>query len=313
MTPALSIVIVNYNGGNYLAECLKSVEKYAQCPHEVIVVDNASTDGSCEYLRENFPYVRLIESKMNLGFSGGNNLGAAHVKGDLLLLLNNDTCLMSSLSPAIKEFEANRQLGVLGCKTFYGDGSLQLSIGFDHTPTRMVLSWSGFGRFVSAPAIFKRVDNNKSHYNVPHEAAWISGAFLMTRKELWVRLGGFDDKYFMYVEDVDYCKRVRMAGYKVAFTPLVEMIHYEGGGKKWIGEKALRDSMESYFFYLKKFYNNGLLICFVRLGLGLVMMTRASAFYILTLFSKSNIKKQKARAYRDLSLNIFHYIKANDE
>ncbi len=312
MAPALSIVIVNYNGKHFLSGCLNSVEKFARCSHEVIVVDNASTDGSCEYLRENFPHVRLIESKMNLGYSGGNNLGATQAQGDLLLLLNNDTQLLSSLSPALQEFQTDNQLGVLGCRMFYGDGSLQPSIGFDHTPFRMVLSWSGLGRFVSAPSIFKRVDNNGSHYDVLREAAWISGAFLMTRKDLWERLGGFDDKYFMYVEDVDYCKRVRMAGYKVAFTPLVEIIHYEGGGKKWIGEKALRDSIQSYLIYLRKFYNYGFLVYFVRVGLGLVMTARAVAFYILTFFSKSDVKKQKARAYKKL-LHYIHHIKGNDE
>ncbi|MBI5204625.1 MAG: glycosyltransferase family 2 protein [Nitrospirae bacterium] len=301
MAHLLSIIIVNYNGLKFLRECLLSIAEHAACPHEVIIVDNASTDGSREYLREHFPEVTLVTSEKNLGFAGGNNLGAAHAKGDLLLLLNNDARLMSSLMPAIRAFETDEQLGVLGCRMSYSDDRLQPSIGFEATPLRLVLSWVGIGRFKFAPAIFKRVDNDACHYLSTREAAWVSGAFLMTRQELWGRLGGLDERYFMYIEDVDYCKRTRMAGYRVAYTPNVKIIHYEGGGKLWVGERALTDSMKSYIIYLKK-YHNKYAELFVRFILGSVMAARALIYGIESLIISSALYKEKKEGYLRASL-----------
>jgi len=292
----LSIIIVNYNGIRFLADCLNSIREHVSCPHEVIVVDNASTDRSGELLRKHFPHVHLIDSEKNLGFSGGNNLGANASNGDLLLLLNNDTRLISSLTPAIKEFDAHKQLGVLGCRMFYENGDFQPSVGFEHTPLRLGLSWTGIGGFSFAPRIFKRVDDEKGHYKVPHEAAWVSGAFLMTRKYIWDKLGGLDERYFMYMEDVDYCRRARIAGYKVAYTPIVEIIHYEGAGKAWIGEKALTDSMRSYIVYIGKFQSK-YTVLLNRIALFAVMTARASAYGIASLVSRSQMYKEKRMGY----------------
>lgn len=292
----LSIIVVNHNGRRFLHDCLKSINEYAQCNHELIVVDNASTDGSCEYLREYFPQVRVIENDRNLGFSAGNNIGSALAQGELLLLLNNDTRLTTSLLPAIKEFAEDDRLGVLGCKIYHGDGGLQLSIGYELTPLRAVLSWTGLNSLRFAPSIFKRIENNEGRYATFRETAWLSGAFLMTRRSLWKKLGGLDERYFMYIEDVDYCKRVRVLGYKVAFTPAIEIIHHEGGGKAWIGEKALKDSMKSYVIYLKKFHNKHSPF-FVRTGLGIIMIARALAYSIASFISGSHIYTEKKKAY----------------
>lgn len=291
----LSIIIVNYNGRRYLADCLASISEHASCSYEIIVVDNASTDGSREYLREHFPHVRLIESEKNLGFSGGNNLGAKASKGSLLLLLNNDTRLTSSLAPAVNEFDTDKQLGVLGCRMSYGNGAFQPSVGFEHTPLRVVLSWIGIGGFSFAPRIFKRVDDEESHYTIPLEGAWVSGAFLMTRRDIWEELSGLDERYFMYIEDVDYCKRSRMTGYKVAYTPSVTIIHYEAGGKSWIGDRALTDSMRSYIVYFDKFSNRYAAL-FVRAGLSVVMSGRAFAYSLGSLIFKSPVYGEKAAA-----------------
>lgn len=299
MANLLSIIIVNFNGIKYLGECLQSIAKHAACPHEVIVVDNASTDGSCDYLRSRHPEVTVVTSDWNLGFAGGNNLGVIHARGDLFLLLNNDTRLLSSLVPAIRAFENNEQLGVLGCRMSYADGSIQPSMGYEHTPLRVVLSWAGFGGALFAPSIFKRVDNNGKHYSSPREAAWVSGAFLMTSRTVWDRLGGLDERYFMYAEDVDYCKRVRLVGYRVAYTPDVEIIHYEGGGKSWIGVQALKSSISSYFVYTRK-YHTHLSVFGTWLGLCLVMTVRTLVLSLSALVSRSEITRQKAKGYREL-------------
>ncbi|GAB64077.1 MAG: glycosyltransferase family 2 protein [Candidatus Jettenia sp.] len=300
----LSILIINYNKKDYLSECLESINRHVCIQHEVIVVDNASSDDSCEFVRENFPDVNLIASKRNLGFSGGNNLGAAHAKGEILLLLNNDTRLISSLSPAINKFDTHKQLGVLGCRMYYGDGSFQPSFGFEHDPLRQVLSWLGLGSYLLLPNIFKRVDVDERRYSFyQYDVAWVSGAFMMTRRDLWEKLGGLDERYFMYVEDVDYCKRVRETGYRVCYTPYVKIIHYQGAGSAWIGENALLNTKRSYLLYTKKFYGKYSVV-FLRTGLCIVMFLRAIAFYFLSLFSKSIVAKEKAKAFMKVSFQL---------
>lgn len=303
-SPILSIIVVNYNGMRFLADCLTSIADHVSCPYEVIVVDNASTDGSCEFIKENFPHVRLIPSERNLGFTGGNNLGARQASGELLLLLNNDTRLLTPLDAAIEEFSRDEKLGALGCMMYNTDGSFQHSIGFEATPLRLVLSWLGIGRFPAAPDIFKRVVADKRVYSKPlKNAAWVSGAFLMTRRAIWESLGGLDERYFMYMEDVDYCKRLMGAGLRVAYTPKVEIIHCGGGGREWIGEAALLNTMHSYLVYTKKFQLGWLL--FLRLALSAVLLARVAAYSVQSVFFGSGVVKDKARAYTKASFRLW--------
>jgi GT2 family glycosyltransferase len=313
MNPILSIIIVNYNGVKFISECLLSVATYAQCPYEIIIVDNASIDGSCAFIRENFPHVRLIENRTNLGFAAGNNAGAEYAHGELLLLLNNDTRLLTSLISAVKRFETDRQLGVLGCRMSYGDGRLQSSIGIEATPLSLVLSWLGLGRFAWAPDMFKRLEIDKNYYAEFHmNVAWVSGAFFMTRRDLWNKLSGLDERYFMYMEDLDYCKRARAEGYHVGYTPEVDIIHYEGAGKAWLGAEALKNTMYSYFVYLRKYYKRGSVIV-VWMGLNIVMTARALAFYSLYRATGSVMASEKARAYKDLLPYLLKCMKEEDE
>ncbi|MFZ3071861.1 MAG: glycosyltransferase family 2 protein [Thermodesulfobacteriota bacterium] len=299
----LSIIIVNYNGVKFLTECLNSIEEHVSRPHEVIVVDNASTDGSVELIKENFQRVRLIRSGENRGFSGGNNIGARRASGELMLLLNNDTRLLTPLDAAIEEFGRDERLGALGCRMYYGDGRKQPSIGFEATPLRLVLSWLGLGRFAFLPDIFRRVEMDEKQYARRQDnVAWVSGAFLMTRKSVWDRLGGLDERYFMYMEDVDYCKRVRMEGFRVAYIPEVEMVHYVGSAKEWIGEKALLNTMNSYIEYTKQFQRRWLL--FLRFFLSAVMLLRVIAYSVQSFFSASGVVRDKARAFMRASFRL---------
>jgi len=155
--PQLSIVIVNYNGHRFLADCMKSIRRYVRCDHEVILVDNASTDGSVHYIATHFPTVRLIESAVNTGFTGGNNIGVRAANGELVLLLNNDTKLLGSVDDAVAEFN-HANVGALGAHLFYGDGRNQTSVGYEHTPLRIVLSWVGLSKYAALPTLFRRIE-----------------------------------------------------------------------------------------------------------------------------------------------------------
>ncbi|HET7832226.1 MAG TPA: glycosyltransferase family 2 protein [Gallionella sp.] len=301
--PQLSIIIVNYNGRQFLADCLDSIARHVSCPHEVIIVDNASRDGSCDFLRSHYPDVQLIESRVNTGFTGGNNLGAQYARGKLLLLLNNDTRLVTDLSPVLRQFD-DPQLGVLGCRLRYGDGRQQLSIGFDHTPMRLVLSWLGLGSISALPRWFRRSEMCLDKYAQDHaNVAWVSGACLFTPRALWQQVGGLDTGYFMYVEDVDYCKRVRLAGYRVAYTAAAEVVHYEGSGRAWVGGSALRHTMHSYLRYSKKFHSSFSVLS-LRALLAAVMLARALAYGVCTFFSRSQIWQEKNKAYRAAAITL---------
>lgn len=302
-TPLLSIIIVNYNGKRFLADCLDSIARHVSCTHEVILVDNASVDGSCDFLRTHYPRIQLVESAVNTGFTGGNNLGAKYARGRLLLLLNNDTKLLTDLSPILQQFD-DPLLGVLGCRLRYGDGRQQLSIGYDHTPMRLVLSWMGLGSISALPNCFRRSEMRLHEYEQDHaNVAWVSGACLFTPRVLWQQLDGLDTGYFMYVEDVDYCKRARLAGYRVAYTAGVEVLHYEGSGRAWIGGNAMHHTMHSYLRYSNKFHSS-LSVLSLRVLLAAVFLARALVYGACAIFSRSLIWQEKNKAYRAAAIAL---------
>ena len=292
----LSIVIVNYNGRRFLEECITSIRQFVFSSHEVIIVDNASSDGSADYIEAHFPEVRLIRSANNSGFTGGNNLGVQAARGELVLLLNNDTQLLTSIDPALTEFK-NTKLGALGAHLFYGDGRNQPSVGYTHTPLRILLSWVGLSKFRWLPSIFRRTEYAPEFYDTRHDdVAWVSGAFLLTRRDLWQAIGGLDERYFMYVEDVDYCKQVRDLGFKVIYIPSVKVVHYEGGGKEWIGQGALTRTVRSYSIYVEKHFGRTIAIL-TGAFLSLVMGLRVPFYFFRFKYSKSTIDSEKAQAY----------------
>jgi GT2 family glycosyltransferase len=233
----------------------------------------------------------------NLGFAAGNNLGVRHASGELLLLLNNDTQCLGSLV-ALVAVMRDRSVGVAGCMLRYADGRLQYSIGFEHTPSRIVLSWLGLGRFAGAARCFKRVESRADYYvDYRPEVDWVSGACLLTRRALWQRLGGFDETFFMYCEDVDYCRRVRLAGYTVAYAPAGEVLHYEGAGKLWAGESTLLRTSRSYLLYVSKHFGRGVRVA-VGLGLGSVFLARSLCYGARAVLGRSaQLPREKFHAY----------------
>jgi len=293
---SLSILIVNYNGSHFLNDCFRSIATYVSVPHEIIVLDNCSKDGSAEFIRTRFPYVQLIENTKNVGFAAGNNIAASVAKGQHLMLLNNDTKLTSDIGPALQQL-TNVDVGVVGVLLHYQDGRLQHSIGYEHNPLRIVLSWCGLGKFRIAPDIFRRQAMRDELYTTSrYDIDWVSGACIFTKREIWKRLQGMDEVFFMYVEDVDYCRRVRELGFRVAYVPNVNVVHYEGSGKPWIGKPALLRTVRSYCIYVKKYYGHTAEL-FVRSALATVMLFRSIAFLLRFSFSRDSLTKEKYISY----------------
>ena len=279
---SLSIIIVNYNGRSLLKNCLDSINKHVICNHEIIVVDNASSDNSVKLMQQHFPNVKLIINKINSGFAAGNNIGVSKAKGKYILLLNNDTILLSSLSQIIEKLKTNLKIGVLGCTLKFENKTIQPSFGYEHTPLRIVLSWLITAKFTRVPKIFKRSEINTKHYYGKEQIVdWVSGAALFTKTDIWNRLNGMDKNYFMYVEDVDYCRRVRELGFDIVYSPDAEIIHLERSGKKTLSLSALNHTANSYIIYIKKHYSMVSNI-FVHIGLGILFLLRSLPFYLIS-------------------------------
>lgn len=217
----VSIIILSYNTSKLLSECLTSVEKVLKnYDYELIVVDNLSHDDSVEMVKKQFPTVKLIENTENAGFARGCNLGATHAKGEYLLFLNSDTQMSENpLAKMVEIFEKNEKVGVVGGRLINFDGSLQRSYGPFYGLAKVCVMLFGGEK---AELRTHPSDNVK-------EVDWVSGGFMMVRRSVFDIIHGFDGRYFMYIEDMDLCYRVRKKGYLVFHTPEAVVKHLGQG------------------------------------------------------------------------------------
>jgi N-acetylglucosaminyl-diphospho-decaprenol L-rhamnosyltransferase len=225
--PRVSAVVVSYNAREHLLRCLRALEPDAALPLEVIVVDNASADGSAAAVREAFPAARVLEAGANLGFSRANNLGIREAEAPYVLLLNPDAELRpGSITALVGLLEEHGDIGIAGPRTLSGDGSPQVSFGEGLTP---FLEWrqQALVRGVRArrPEALSRA---REAAGAQSEPGWISGACMMARRSALLAVGGFDEAFFLYEEDVDLCLRLRRAGWRIVFTPTAEVVHHLG-------------------------------------------------------------------------------------
>lgn len=220
----LSIIIVNFNGKKYLEDCFNSIYKQTFGINiEVIVFDNNSSDDSVRYIKKNYPKINLIESKENLGFAKGNNKAVVQSKGKNILLLNNDTVLLDHIKPVL-DLLNNDDNGAIGIKMLNGDKQYTVSVGKFPKPHQLIK----FSLLNEKREEFLN-DNFK---NQPYLVDWVTGAFLLTKRSLWEKVNGLDEDYFMYVEDVDFCKKISNEGKKILFLPNISFVHYVGFNPK---------------------------------------------------------------------------------
>lgn len=239
----LSIIIVNFNGRKYLEDCFKSIYKHcSNINFEVIVFDNNSSDESVSYIKNNFSEVKLIESKENLGFAKGNNKAVQESCGENILLLNNDTILLDDIAPILKIIKNNNNIGAVGIKMLDGNKKYSPSTGKFPKPFQLLK----FSLFEEKRKSFKSGLFKEESIEVD----WVTGAFLLTKRVYWDKVGGLDEDYFMYVEDVDFCKKLNKIGKKAIFLPQQRFIHFIGFNSK----REIR-LIKGYKIYSAKHFN----------------------------------------------------------
>jgi len=253
MRKLISLIVLNYNTKDLTLNCVNSflpfLKEYGN--YEVIIIDNNSTDQSVDYLNQyfhNYHNIKIYKLNSNLGFSIGNNFGALKSNGDYLIFSNSDTyCKSINFSNLIDQFESNYQTGLLSVKILNSDLSIQ-SIGFKFPSIvndfkNNFLFWNF--NFVKKIRLYHY--QNKGIVNVD----WLSGSFLITSKSRFNEIGGFDEKIFMYSEDLDLAYRFRQKGYKNFLNDSYSIIHYHGSSSKLTFLK-LYNSKLTYLYVIKK-------------------------------------------------------------
>ncbi len=218
-SPEVSVIILNYNGKEYLETCLNSVLNSAYSNFEMIFVDNCSTDGSVDYVKEKFGNclrLRIVINSENLGFAEGNNIGAQHAKNDLLVFLNSDTKVYPNwLSELVKTAKPDSSVGICLPK-----------IIFNHMPNATVGNVDRYG----GAALVRLEDVNKDGRDVI-----ASGPAFLIRRDVFNKIGGFDSKYFLYCEDIDLAWRVKLLGYQILISPNSIVFHEVAGTTRRLG------------------------------------------------------------------------------
>ena len=259
----LSIIIVNYNVKEFLQNLLQSIEKASSnLSLETIIVDNASDDGSIEMLHKNFQQIKLIENKKNVGFGAANNQAIEIAKGKYILLLNPDTIVKEdTFTEMIKFFEANPEAGMAGCKVLNPDGTLQLACrrGFPG-PWTSFTKVIGLSKIFPKSKLFARYNLTFLDGNQTYEVDAISGSFMMLRKEVYAKIGGFDPDFFMYGEDLDLCYRTQKAGFKVYYVHSTEIIHYKGESTKRSKIDETKIFYDAMHLFVKKHFSTSFIV-----------------------------------------------------
>ncbi|MDK2771259.1 MAG: glycosyltransferase family 2 protein [Flavobacterium sp.] len=304
----LSVIILNYNVRYFLEQCVLSVQNALEgIDAEIIVVDNASSDDSCQMIKEKFSNVTLIENKDNLGFPKGNNIGVAKAKGENICILNPDTVVAEDTFSKILDF-VNRlrqaqsdkrqskvelvetDFGIIGCKLIDGSGKF-LPECKRGVPTPWVAFTKIFGLYKLFPnsSWFNQYYAMHLNENQSGEVDILVGAFMVMKRDLYLEVGGFDENCFMYSDDIDLSYLVKKAGYSNYYFADTTVIHYKGEStvRDGLYMKRFREAMQ--FFYKKHFKKSWFFDVVMQLG--------SFAFSLLKVFQSKTIKVKKPEHY----------------
>lgn len=273
----LSVVILNYNVEHFLEICVKSVQKALQnIDSEIIVVDNASTDGSKEMMQSCFPGITYLYQKENKGFPKGNNIGVAQAKGEFICILNPDTIVAEdTFEILLHEYTQLNKPGILGCRLIDGSGQF-LAESKRGTPTPWVA-------FTKVAGLYKAFPKSKyfNQYYAQHidehqtgKVAILVGAFMLLKRELYLKTGGFDEGCFMYSDDIDLSYMVLKQGFNNYYVAATSVIHFKGESTLKDGTYMRRFKEAMQFFYAKHFRTSWFFDVMMNIGTALFALKK---------------------------------------
>jgi GT2 family glycosyltransferase len=258
----LSIVILCWNDRRVIADCLESIYRHTHSTEfEVIVSDNGSTDGSVDFIRSNYPQVQLMENGRNLRFSKANNVGISVARGEYILILNPDTIIHDGTLDKIVMFaDKHPEAGAFGCRVLNSDGSYQVSARpFASLRSEWIVAL--YLRWLGRLWDSGRADAYEGwHGDTERQVDWITGCFMLIRRQLLKHLGGFDERFFYYYEDMDLCRRIWAAGCSIIYTPEASITHLKGHSTNQRLSPvafALDSQITRYLYYYKYYGRRG--------------------------------------------------------
>lgn len=253
----LSIIIVNYNTKDLLQQTLDSLfRNQPRCGFEVFVVDNHSSDGSCDMVKEMFPEVALIKNDENEGFSRANNRAIRASQGQYILLLNSDTVVLPGTLDTMFEFlEENPRVGAAGCKVVLPDGKLDLACRRSFpTPQNAMFQALGLSKLFPKSPLFAQYNLTYLDEDETYPVECIVGAFMMVRRETIEQVGLLDEAFFMYGEDIDWCYRIKQAGWEIYYYPRAKIIHYKGASSEKRRYRMIYEFHRAMLIFYRKYY-----------------------------------------------------------
>jgi N-acetylglucosaminyl-diphospho-decaprenol L-rhamnosyltransferase len=297
--PVLSIVIVNWNTRDLLAECLASIYEYPPAdPFEVLVVDNASTDGSVDMLRRRFPTVRALANSENIGFARGNNQAMRARAGAHVLMLNSDArVLPGTVANLLDCLARHPEAGVVGGKLLNPDGSFQASGNRFPSLASEVLLLTGVARWIYSP-YFPSYAPWESR--VTRTCDWVGGACLLARGSTVDRVGPLDESYAMYVEEVDWCYRMRAVGWKVMYCAEAPVIHHGGASARRRSVGQLQRLYTSKAQFLRRTSGRRSADAF-RMSVRAVALVQALRWSLASLISAGQHDREQAGVYAQVA------------
>jgi N-acetylglucosaminyl-diphospho-decaprenol L-rhamnosyltransferase len=233
--PDVTVIVVNYNTAHLLDQMFAALSRARGVLRlQIIVVDNASGDGSVDFLRARYASVELIANSTNVGFARANNQALPLVRGRYVLLLNTDAFVScDTLQKTVDFMDSHPRYGVLGVKLVGSDNTLQPSCRYFPTPWNIFLAATGLGRFFPGTRL---VDDMSWDHAVERECDWVPGCYYLVRREVIERVGLFDPRYFLYYEEIDHCRAVRQAGWSVVYYPFTQVTHIGGKSAESYGQ-----------------------------------------------------------------------------
>lgn len=295
----LSVVILCWNDLKVISDCLRSIFDGNNIDGlEVIVSDNGSTDGSIEYIKKNYPAVRVLENNANLGFAKGNNVGIAASTGEYVLILNPDTIIhQDTFKKWLAVADQRPEAGAFGCRVLNPDGSYQISARPVPTPARFWISALYLRRMAYLSDLFTSDTYAGWEGDTERYVDWQSGCCVMFRGPLLKKVGGFDEQFFYHFEEVDLCFRVRKAGFPILFTPVATITHLGGQSvSRFPIRFALETQRNRYRFFYKHYGPEGAWQC--RRILLTYLRVRKFGYRLKSLGHKSESLEGRLATYR---------------